>query len=153
MALIELYFGTIKYWPIAIVLVLVLLVVMVIAVVIIILKISVIKKMNISHDIDVKSLELQAAIVEPILKLCAKEVTMEEIQQKADCMFTLSHTIAKMYLFYLIDYGVISYNGQKQIFLLEDEGYDLLYKIEQEKRHLTTNINDIVIIFECDAIS
>jgi len=63
--------------------------------------------MNISHDKDVKSPELQAAIVEPILELCAKEVTMEKIQQKIDYMFTLIRTIVKKYLFYLIDYGVV----------------------------------------------
>ena len=61
------------------------------------------------------------------------------------------YTIAKKYLFYLIDYGIVTYNGKKQVFVLNDEGYDLLYAIEQEKRQLTTNSDNIVITFECDA--
>jgi len=55
-------------------------------------------------------------------------------------------------LFYLIDYGLVSYNGQKQIFVIEDGGNDLLCMIEEKKRQLTTNINNITITFECDAV-
>jgi predicted transcriptional regulator len=109
--------------------------------------------MNISHNKDIKPPVLQAAIVEPILKFCANGITMYDLRLKADSMLSLMYDIAKKYLFYLIDYGFVSYNGQKQIFVIEEVGYDLLCMIEEEKRRLTTNINNITITFECDAIS
>ena len=111
------------------------------------------KRMDISHNKDIKPPVLQAAVVEPILKLCAKGITICDLKLKNDSMLSVTYDIAKKYLFYLIDYGLVSYNGQKQIFVIEEVGYDLLCMIEEEKRRLTTNINDITITFECDAIT
>ncbi len=108
--------------------------------------------MNISHNKDIKSPALQAVVVEPILKLCVNGITMSDLKLKTDSMLSLMYDIAKKYLFYLIDYGLVSYNGQKQIFVIEDGGNDLLCMIEEKKRQLTTNINNITITFECDAV-
>ena len=108
--------------------------------------------MHISHDKDIKSPALQAAVVEAILKLCVNGITMYDLKLKTDSILSLMYDIAKKYLFYLIDYGLVSYNGQKQIFVIEDGGNDLLCMIEEKKRQLTTNINNITITFECDAV-
>ena len=108
--------------------------------------------MNISNNKDIKLPALQAAVVEPILKLCVNGITMYDLKLKTDNMLSLMYDIAKKYLFYLIDYGLVSYNGQKQIFVIEDGGNDLLCMIEEKKRYLTTNINSITITFECDAV-
>jgi predicted transcriptional regulator len=110
------------------------------------------KDMNISNNKDIKLPVLQAAVVEPILKLCVNGITMYDLKLKTDNMWSLMYDIAKKYLFYLIDYGLVSYNGQKQIFVIEDGGNDLLCMIEEKKRYLTTNINSITITFECDAV-
>jgi len=40
----------------------------------------------------------------------------------------------KNYLFYLIDFEAISYNGQKKIFKISDGGLDLLEMIDKEKK-------------------
>jgi len=78
------------------------------------------KDMNISNNKDIKLPVLQAAVVEPILKLCVNGITMYDLKLKTDNMWSLMYDIAKKYLFYLIDYGLVSYNGQKQIFVIED---------------------------------
>lgn len=59
---------------------------------------------------------------------------MYDLKLKTDNMLSLMYDIAKKYLFYLIDYGLVSYNGQKQIFVIEDGGNDLLCMIEEKKR-------------------
>jgi hypothetical protein len=63
-------------------------------------------------------------------------------------MLPVINDILKIYLFYLIDYDLVSYNGQKQIFSIKDNGYDLLDMIEIEKNEEKSNIEDIVITIE-----
>jgi hypothetical protein len=60
-------------------------------------------------------------IVEYILSLCAEETTFDDLMQ---LMISSSPTILKKYLFYLIDYDLISYSGQKQVYLIKDKGLD-----------------------------
>ena len=54
----------------------------------------------------------------------------------------------KNYLFYLIDFEAISYNGQKKIIKISDGGLDLLEMIDKEKKQ-KKDIKDIIITFEC----
>jgi hypothetical protein len=69
-------------------------------------------------------------IVEYILLLCAGEATFDDLMQ---LMILSSPTILKRYLFYLIDYDLISYNGQKQVYLIKDKGLKLLCRIKENK--------------------
>lgn len=50
----------------------------------------------------------------------------------------------------MIDYEVISYNGQKRTFTTTEEGQHLLDIINKEKREENKDINDIIITFECE---
>jgi predicted transcriptional regulator len=70
-------------------------------------------------------------IVEHILLLCAGEVTFDDLMQ---LMISSSPTILKKYLFYLIDYDLISYSGQKQVYHIKDKGLELLSKIMMENK-------------------
>ena len=70
-------------------------------------------------------------VVEYILLLCAGEVTFDDLMQQ---MISSSPTILKKYLFYLIDYDLISYSGQKQVYHIKDKGLELLSKIMMEKK-------------------
>ena len=70
-------------------------------------------------------------IVEYILLLCAGEVTFDDLMQQ---MISSSPKILKKYLFYLIDYDLISYDGQKQVYCIKDKGLELLSKIMMEKK-------------------
>jgi hypothetical protein len=64
-------------------------------------------------------------IVEYTLLLCAVETTFDDLIQP---------TILKKYLFYLIDYDLILYSGQKQVYLIKDKGLELLSRIIMENK-------------------
>jgi hypothetical protein len=40
----------------------------------------------------------------------------------------------KKYLFYLIDYDLISYSGQMQVYLIKEKGLELLSRIMMENK-------------------
>ncbi len=63
-------------------------------------------------------------------------------------MLPINYSTIKNYLFYLIEYEIISYNGQKKIFTIDDEGFDLLKMIYKEIQQGKKDIKDITIIFE-----
>ena len=69
-------------------------------------------------------------IVEYTLLLCAGEATFDDLMQ---LMISASPTVLKEYLFYLIDYELISYNGQKQVYLIKDKGLEILSRIMENK--------------------
>jgi predicted transcriptional regulator len=69
-------------------------------------------------------------IVEYILLLCAAETTFDDLIQ---CMNVLSPTLLKKYLFYLIDYDLISYNGQRQTYSIKDKGLEVLSRMIENK--------------------
>jgi predicted transcriptional regulator len=102
------------------------------------------------HNKDIESPELQANIVEPILKFCVNKSSMLEISWTIQIMLSLPSYIIKIYLFYLIDYEVISYDGQKRIFTITYGGYKLLDAIEKETKQQKKNIKVISIVFECE---
>jgi hypothetical protein len=103
---------------------------------------------------DIKTPELQASIVEPILLRCTNKVSFYVLALAIQQIVPMSFSDLKKYLFYLIDYGFVSYNGQEQMFTIRDEGFGLLDMIdvyiesEIERGLEGTGINDIVITFE-----
>jgi hypothetical protein len=60
----------------------------------------------------------------------------------------ITDKILKKYLFYLISYDLLSYNGNSKSYLTEDGGFDLLHMINKEKKMAFVNSNDIVITLE-----
>jgi hypothetical protein len=70
-------------------------------------------------------------IVEYILLLCAVETKFDDLMR---LMISSSPTILKKYLFYLIDYDLISYSGQKRVYLIKDKGLELLSRIMMENK-------------------
>jgi hypothetical protein len=60
----------------------------------------------------------------------------------------ISSNKIKRYLFYLIDYDLVSYNGQKSLFSIEKGGLEILSMIDKEKREERITIGDIVITIE-----
>jgi hypothetical protein len=105
--------------------------------------------MSITHNKDTRSPELQADIIEPILLSCVNKISFYVLALAIQRIMPISFWELKRYLFYLIDYGLISYNGRKQIFTIEDGGCGLLSMIDKEKRQRKNNIKDIMITFEC----
>ncbi len=97
---------------------------------------------------NVCSLELQAIILEPILSNSILKISFDVLLLKIQKKLPISSFVLKKYLFYLIDYEIISYEGKIQKFLIKDEGYNLLDSINKEITNEMTDINDIVITFE-----
>jgi hypothetical protein len=56
-----------------------------------------------------------------LLLLCAGEVTFDYIMS---LMISSSSMALKKHLFYLIDYDIISYGGQKQVYYIKDKGLE-----------------------------
>lgn len=69
-------------------------------------------------------------IVEYILLLCAGEATFDDLMRM---MISSSHIILKKYLFYLIDYDIISYNGQRRTYSVSDKGLEVLSRMIENK--------------------
>jgi len=69
-------------------------------------------------------------IVECILLLCLREATFDELMQ---VMPLSSPELLKRYLFYLIDYNLISYNGRNRAYTIKDVGIDILARTTKEK--------------------
>ena len=104
-------------------------------------------KQSITYNNDEDTLELKASIVEPILKLTTRGITIFQFELIRR-IFPITYDILKEYLFYLIDYGIISYDSEKQMFTIEDGGYDILFMLNEEKKIGKTNLNNITVTFE-----
>ena len=95
-----------------------------------------------------QSPELQGSIVEPILLLCIDGSSFYEIASSLGESLLISSNMIKRYLFYLISYDLVSYNGQKRVFTIEIGGFKILSMIDNEKQKEKTHIEDIVITIE-----
>jgi hypothetical protein len=83
-------------------------------------------------------LVMQAVIFQPILLMCLKGATIQSIFWNIQRLLPISDELIKKYLFYLIEYGLINYNGYNHSFYTTNAGVSLLFKIERKK--LTDNI-------------
>ena len=95
---------------------------------------------NNSHFL-IKSPRLKGEIVESILSSLLlhpqQRMPVSEILSETDKKLPLiSYKIIKKYLVYLIDYELISYNGQRHACQIEGNGIYLLYLIVKEKKRL-----------------
>ena len=70
-------------------------------------------------------------IVVYILFLCLAKVTFDDLVR---LMTSTSSTRLKKYLFYLIDYDLISYSGHKQTYIIKSKGLQVLSKLMADKK-------------------
>ena len=92
--------------------------------------------------------KLKASIIEPLLLLCINGISIYELPTEIQGMSPLPCKTLKKYLFYLISCELLSYSGKRQIYVTEDGGLDLLYKIHQEKQNTLATSEDITITIE-----
>ena len=90
--------------------------------------------MKINHNKEIELPKLRADIIESILISCSKGESIECLSYKDKKLALYNKNSIKKYLFFLIEFGLISYKGQKQIFIIEKRGHDLLNIIEEEKK-------------------
>jgi hypothetical protein len=97
---------------------------------------------------NIKSPKLQAFIIEFILLLYINGVSVCELSFEMQTRLPFPYKTLKKYLFYLVNYELLSYDGQKQVYVTEEGGFDLLDKIDREKKIAKVNSYDIVITIE-----
>ena len=106
---------------------------------------------NKNHFI-IKSPKLNCANVENILLLLhlTNELPIIELLFEIKRKLTLtSYKTIKKYLVYMADYELISYNGQRHVYNIIENGFDLLDFINKEKeRSLTADNDDLLITIE-----
>ena len=101
----------------------------------------------------IKSPKLKTTVVENILILLyLKDFTISELlfelQRRLWYYSSFSYKSLKKYLVYLVDYELISYNGQRQVYSIKDDGFDILIWISREKKRLMVDSEDITITIE-----
>jgi hypothetical protein len=98
---------------------------------------------SIDNNSHVKLYKLKGRIVEDILLYCMNYASILELSFELQRILPLPFSSIKTYLFYLIDYGFISYNGQKQMLLTEKKRFELLLEISKKKKIEMVNSEDI----------
>jgi|SRR6476659_8733996 predicted transcriptional regulator len=100
----------------------------------------------------IKSPKLKGEIVENILMLLyLKDYSISDLLYhiKKKLPYLSSYQIFKKYLVYLADYELISYNGQRHAYHIEENGIDLLDLIDKEKkRAMIVDSKDVTITIE-----
>jgi hypothetical protein len=91
---------------------------------------------------------LKASIVEPILICCINGISLNDLELEMQKATPLSTNNLKKYLLCLVDYHLILYNGQRHVYAIENDGFDLLDIIMKEKRAMNGNMKDLVITLE-----
>lgn len=95
-----------------------------------------------------KSPEFQAVIVEAILQSCITGSYIYELIEIIERIIPSPYNTLRKYLFHLINYELISYNGQKQIYTIREEGIHLLDWIKREKIIMAVSSEDFIITIE-----
>jgi len=104
--------------------------------------------MNINnYNKEIKFPKLRADLIELILIYCIKGELNLNLLYRNQKILPIKQNIIKRYLFFLIEFGLISYNGQKQIFTIKEKGLDLLNIIEDEKTNKKTDMQNTIITF------
>ncbi len=93
-------------------------------------------------------LVMQAIIFQPILLMCLKGSPVQSIYCNIQRLLPISDELIKKYLFYLIEYGLISYNGNNHSFYSSDAGLNLLFKIEHKKVTEKVTTSEILLYLE-----
>ena len=104
----------------------------------------------------IKLPKLKTTIVENILLLLyLKDFTISELLVELQRRLpypssspSSSCKLFKKYLVYLVDCELISYDGQRQVYAIEDNGRDILIWISKEKKRLMAEGEDITITIE-----
>jgi len=102
-----------------------------------------------NNNLNIEPPELQSLYLEPILILYWRysfTCLLEIIHKKLS--LPRSRLKIKKYLFHLINYKLVIYDGQRKIFLTKNEGINLLFSIYKEKKINKINSEDLVITLE-----
>ena len=100
------------------------------------------------YSSEVNSVYLKVIIVEPILLSCIDEQSFSDICSYLQRVVSTTEVVVKEYLFYLINNSFIKYKGIKKIYLICENGIDLLNAIYTQRKEKVVDYNDLVIKLE-----
>ena len=87
-------------------------------------------------------IHIDANLVQQILETCINGATIIKLTKKTR---DLPYCVLKKCLFYLITFGLVSYQGEKRIYKLTSNGFEILLMINDSHRNPNCNNEDIVI--------
>ena len=87
-------------------------------------------------------IHIDANLVQQILETCINGATIIKLTKKTR---DLPYCVLKKCLFYLITFGLVSYQGEKKIYKLTSNGFEILLMINDSHRNPNCNNEDIVI--------
>jgi hypothetical protein len=100
------------------------------------------------YNYTIKSMEIEAIVVEQILRICFNITRFNELFDAIRRIISFSRYILKKYLFYLIEAGILSYYGERQAYIITLEGLNLLHFLNTKKMERKLDIKNIVICLE-----
>lgn len=100
------------------------------------------------YNYTIKSMEIEAIVVEQILRICFNKIRFNELFDAIRRIISFSRYILKKYLFYLIEAGILSYYGESQVYIITLEGLNLLHFLNTKKMERKLDIKNIVICLE-----
>lgn len=101
-------------------------------------------------EADSQSPELQSNLLEPILLHCIGGCMLSDLVKLIQSMLLmpLSFNTTKQYLYHLINYELVSYDGKRKIFITKNDGLDLLSIIHREKKMAGIKSEDLIITLD-----
>jgi Tfp pilus assembly ATPase PilU len=100
------------------------------------------------HEKTKNILVMEAVIFQPILLICLRGSSIQRINLNIQRLLPVSSELIKKYLFYLIEYGLISYDGSSRSYFSSNEGITLLVKIERKKVTEKLTTSDLLLYLE-----
>ncbi len=91
---------------------------------------------------------LKVSIVEPILLSCIDEPSFLDIFSYLQRVIPTTEVVVKEYLFHLINSSFIKYVGAKKIYLICENGIDLLNVIYTQRKGKAVDYTDLIIKVE-----
>ena len=97
---------------------------------------------------DINPIYLNVAITESILLACIKGSSFSEIEFHIPRIIPTSKAVLRKYMHHLINNSFISYNRIRKVYLIEANGWDLLYSIYSQRESLVSDYADLIIKVE-----
>ncbi|HKR74040.1 MAG TPA: hypothetical protein VJR94_08005 [Candidatus Nitrosocosmicus sp.] len=86
---------------------------------------------------------MKAVILQPILMSCFEGVTISHLYSTISSIISIDKEAVKKYLFYMIEFNLITYQGKIKSFFIANDGINLLLQIESMKSRESLNTNQI----------
>lgn len=97
---------------------------------------------------DINPICLKVATTESILLACIKGSSFSEIELHIPRVIPISKAILREYLYHLVNNSLISYNRVRKVYLIEANGWDLLYRIYAQRESSISDYTDLIIRIE-----